>query len=185
MKSKLPACFAISSAFFEITTSCAPNRLPSATLLSEVVNITTFAPNAFANFTPMCPSPPRPTTPTFCPFCTFQWRIGEYVVIPAHKSGAAPARFNLSEMLSTNASSTTMPSEYPPYVTPPKCLSGALYVSVGKLSQYCSAPAKQFGQVRSESTMQPTPTVSPTLNFFTALPTFATRPTISCPGTHG
>lgn len=29
-----------------------------------------------------------PTTPTFLPGPTCQWRSGEYVVIPAHSSGA-------------------------------------------------------------------------------------------------
>ena len=43
-----------------------------AILFGEVVNSTTCAPNALANFTPMCPSPPRPTTPTFWPLPTFQ-----------------------------------------------------------------------------------------------------------------
>jgi drug/metabolite transporter (DMT)-like permease len=33
--------------------------------------------------------------------------------------------------------------------------------------------------------MHPTAAMSPSLNFFTALPTFTTRPTISCPGTSG
>src|SRR5437762_591926 len=37
----------------------------------------------------MCPSPPRPTIPIFRPALTFAWRSGEYVVIPAHSSGAA------------------------------------------------------------------------------------------------
>src|SRR5204863_6224647 len=43
----------------------------------------------------------------------------------------------------------------------------------------------QFGQVRSESTMQPTATRSPGLYLVTAEPTFVTRPTISWPGTIG
>jgi hypothetical protein len=38
---------------------------------------------------------------------------------------------------------------------------------------------------RQESTMQPTPTVSPTPTFFTCAPTSTTRPTISWPGTIG
>ncbi len=33
--------------------------------------------------------------------------------------------------------------------------------------------------------MQPTAAMSPSLTFFTALPTFTTRPTISWPGTQG
>src|SRR5579859_2300158 len=53
------------------------------------------------------------------------------------------------------------------------------------VSQYCSSPALQAGHTRSESTMQPTAAMSPGLNLVTALPTFVTRPTISCPGTHG
>ncbi len=43
----------------------------------------------------MWPSPPRPTTPTFLPLVTPQWRIGEYVVIPAHRSGAAPGEIEV------------------------------------------------------------------------------------------
>src|SRR4029077_3266534 len=94
MKWKLAACFCISSALFEITTSSAPSRRASAVLFGDVVNSTTCAPSACANFTPICPSPPSPTIPTFCPFPTFHCRIGEYVVIPAHNSGAAPPGSN-------------------------------------------------------------------------------------------
>ena len=67
IRSKLRACFFISSASFETTTSSAPSRLPSSTFDGDVVNSTVCAPNAWANFTPMCPSPPRPTMPTFLP----------------------------------------------------------------------------------------------------------------------
>ena len=35
--------------------------------------------------------------------------------------------------------------------------------------QNCSKPARQSGQARHESTRQPTPTMSPTLNFFEKL----------------
>src|ERR1043166_817754 len=52
-------------------------------------------------------------------------------------------------------------------------------------SQYCSSPALQLEHTRQESTIQPTAAMSPSLNFFTAVPTFVTRPTISWPGTHG
>src|SRR4029077_7260039 len=86
---------------------------------------------------------------------------------------------------STNASSTTMLCEYPPYVTLPRILSSELYVSVNPFSQYCSSPARQLSHTRQESTMQPTAAMSPSLNFFTALPACTTRPTISCPGTNG
>src|SRR5271165_3649253 len=185
MKWKLPACFCMSVSFFEITTSSAPSRRASPTLFADVVNSTTCAPSACANFTPICPNPPSPTMPTLWPLPTFQCRIGEYVVIPAQSNGAAPAGFKPLDTRSTNASSTTRLSEYPPYVTPPRTLSSKLYVSVKPFSQYCCSPARQLAHTRQESTMQPTAAMSPSLNFFTALPTFTTRPTISCPGTHG
>ncbi len=53
--------------------------LASAALSGDVVKSTVCAPNACANFTPMCPSPPSPTMPAFCPLPTFQCRSGEYV----------------------------------------------------------------------------------------------------------
>ena len=46
-------------------------------------------------------------------------------------------------------------------------------------------PRPQIAQLRHESTMQPTPTRSPALNFFTSAPTSTARPTISWPGTIG
>ncbi|OAV08383.1 hypothetical protein AO371_1913 [Moraxella catarrhalis] len=46
-------------------------------------------------------------------------------------------------------------------------------------SQYCSKPCEQGEQVRQESTIQPTPTKSPTLNFWALSPTLAMRPMIS------
>ena len=45
---------------------------------------------------------------------TLDRRIGEYVVIPAQRSGAAPARSRLEGTRSTKRSSTTMLSEEPP-----------------------------------------------------------------------
>ena len=54
-----------------------------------------------ANFTAMWPSPPIPTTPAFLPLVTPQWRIGEYVVMPAQSRGAAPARSRLEGTRST------------------------------------------------------------------------------------
>ena len=56
-----------------------------------VVIITTCAPSALANFTPMWPRPPRPMIATLLPGPTFQWRSGLNSVIPAHSSGAAAA----------------------------------------------------------------------------------------------
>lgn len=56
---------------------------------------------------------------------------------------------------------------------------------VKPLSQYCSRPCSQGAQCWQLSTMQPTPTMSPTLNLVTFGPTAVTRPTISWPGTLG
>src|SRR5271165_3897424 len=182
--SKLAPCACIAFASLDITTSFAPSRSASSFFFAEVVNCTTCAPIACASFRPMCPNPPSPTTPTLLPFPAFQCRSGEYVVIPAHNSGAVAARFRFAGIFSVYASSATIVLEYPPYVGSP-FLSSALYVSVIPTSQYCSSPALQLSHLRQESTMQPTPARSPTLNFFTALPTCDTRPTISCPGTIG
>ena len=52
-------------------------------------------------------------------------------------------------------------------------------------TQYCSSPSRQAAQVRQLSTMQPTPTRSPTLNRVTFPPTAVTTPAISWPGTIG
>ena len=66
----------------------------------------------------------------------------------------------------------------------PRCLSGELKVRV-RFGQNCSRPALHWGQVRSESTRQPTAARSPGLYLVTAEPTLVTRPTISWPGTIG
>src|SRR6266571_4174469 len=105
--------------------------------------------------------------------------------MPAHRSGAVEARSSPAGTRSTNASSTTIFVEYPPNVGPPRYLSSLLYVKVGNDRQYCSNPARQFSQVRHESTMHPTALRSPGLNLVTLDPTRVTRPTISWPGTHG
>lgn len=52
-------------------------------------------------------------------------------------------------------------------------------------TQYCSSPAWHEAQVRQLSTMQPTPTRSPSLNLVTLAPTAVTTPAISWPGTMG
>ena len=64
--------------------------------------------------------------PTFLPGPTFQCRSGEYVVMPAHSSGAVAARSSLSETRSVNDSLTVIRSEYPPNVEPPRIGSGLL-----------------------------------------------------------
>jgi hypothetical protein len=53
----------------------------------------------------------KPMTPTFLPDPTPQCRSGEYVVIPAHSSGAAPAGSSVSGTRRTKCSSTTIRSE--------------------------------------------------------------------------
>src|SRR5258707_14107730 len=133
----------------------------------------------------MCPSPPRPMSPLFWPLPECQCRSGEYEVMPAQSSGATPARSRPLGTLNTYFSPHTTVVEFPPYVTPPRILSSPWYVSVKPFSQYCSSPALQAEHCRQESTIQPTAAMSPALNFVTALPTFVTRPTISCPGTTG
>jgi hypothetical protein len=50
-------------------------------------------------------------TPAFLPLVTPQWRMGEYVVIPAQRRGAAPARSRLDGTCRTKRSSTTTLSE--------------------------------------------------------------------------
>ena len=110
-KSKLRFCFSIAPGSVESTTSWAPRRSPSATLPGEVVKSTTCAPNERASFTPMWPNPPRPMMATFWSLPTFQWRSGEYVVMPAHSSGAVAARSAPAGTRSVKASSTTMRSE--------------------------------------------------------------------------
>src|SRR5690348_1958849 len=53
------------------------------------------------------------------------------------------------------------------------------------LEQNCSSPFLQYSHSPHESTMQPTPTRSPTLYFVTPSPTAETTPAISWPGTMG
>ncbi|MNT11103.1 hypothetical protein D3C72_1459660 [compost metagenome] len=50
---------------------------------------------------------------------------------------------------------------------------------------YCSRSTLRVLQVVHESTKQPTPTWSPTLNLLTLAPTAVTTPAISWPGTIG
>ena len=52
-------------------------------------------------------------------------------------------------------------------------------------SQNCSSPALHASHWRQESTKQPTPTISPTLNLPASTPALLTLPTISWPGTIG
>jgi len=54
-----------------------------------VLSTVTSAPIDFANLTAMWPTPPKPMTATWSPGLQPNWRRGEYVVMPAHMSGAA------------------------------------------------------------------------------------------------
>jgi hypothetical protein len=51
------------------------------------------------------------------PVC--QWRSGEYVVMPAHSSGATLLKSSEAGMQRTKSSSTTTWVEYPPWVMVP------------------------------------------------------------------
>src|SRR5271157_440816 len=95
MKSKLPACFFISSALREMTISSAPRRRASSFLLGDVVNATTCASSAWAILTAMWPSPPRPTTPTFLPFVTPQRRMGELCGDPSAQERRSPGEIEV------------------------------------------------------------------------------------------
>eukprot|EP01139_Manchomonas_bermudensis_P005045 Amastigsp_a174578_1363.p2 type:complete len:167 gc:universal Amastigsp_a174578_1363:187-687(+) len=110
MKSKdLLGTAAISSALVDTTTSLAPRRSPSARFDADDVNSTTSAPIATASLTAMWPRPPRPTMPTRMPGPTFQWRSGEYIVMPAQSSGATAASLDSSCLIFiTNSSVTTI-----------------------------------------------------------------------------
>ncbi len=69
--------------------------------------VVTVAPMAAAILTPMWPSPPTPTTATERPVPAPHRRSGEYVVMPAHSSGAATSSSIASGMRSTKRSLTT------------------------------------------------------------------------------
>ncbi len=91
-----------------ISNPVAPSRRASASFAREVESIVTSAPIEAASFTAMCPRPPRPTTPTRSPFLVLHWRSGEYVVIPAQRSGAAAAGSRPAGTFRTKRSSTTI-----------------------------------------------------------------------------
>src|SRR2546422_6906604 len=74
-----------------ISNPLAPRRRASASFERDVLSTVTSAPIDAASLTAMWPRPPRPTTATRSPFLQFHWRSGEYVVIPAQRSGEARA----------------------------------------------------------------------------------------------
>src|SRR2546430_1382001 len=75
--------------------------------------------------------------------------------------------------------------EYPPYVHVFPSGSRLSNVNVTPFSQNISWPARHSGHARHESTMQPTPTRSPSRKRDALVPWDTTRPTISWPGTTG
>ena len=101
MRSNVIARSFIASRSLSSRKSCAPRRFASASLLGECEMRVTSAPIATACFTPMWPSPPRPMIPTRLPGPASHSRRGEYVVIPAHRSGAATSSASESGMRRT------------------------------------------------------------------------------------
>ena len=69
---------------------------------------------------------------------TLHRRRAEYVVVPAHSRGAAPASGRLLGSLQTKCSVTTIRFEYPPYVGVTLSMSVLLYVKVVPAKQCCS-----------------------------------------------
>ena len=91
MKSKCIFSAFSASLSFSIT-PLTPRRCASSSFSFVVVNTVTSAPSAFAIFAARWPRPPVPITPTTLPAFTPQCFIGEYVVTPAHRMGAATSR---------------------------------------------------------------------------------------------
>ena len=83
------------------TNPLAPSRAASFSLSRDPLSTVTSAPMEAANFTAMWPRPPRPTTATRSPRLHPNCRRGEYVVMPAHRSGAARAGSSPLGMRST------------------------------------------------------------------------------------
>ncbi len=78
MKSKLPACFSISSAFRETTTSSAPSRSASSFLFGEVVKTTVCAPERVGELHAHVAEPAEADDADLLALGRrFQWRSGE------------------------------------------------------------------------------------------------------------
>ena len=116
-------------------------------------------------------------------FVTHQCRIGEYVVIPAHSSGATPARFRFGGTLSANASSTTMLSNNPRRSLPPGACPEV--VSQGQILAELleTGLALRCRSIRINHASHGGKVPDLELAYRRTGPRNA--PTISCPGTHG
>ena len=111
---------------------------------------------------------------------------------PAHITGPASSRGYDDGILTPKFSCTTKRSVYPPRVCLPAgtCaarpyLSVPPYVGTLPAAHRCSSPASHAAHRPHESTMHPTPILSPTSKRVTSLPTSLTTPAISCPGHMG
>mmetsp|Transcript_8566 Transcript_8566/g.31869 ORF Transcript_8566/g.31869 Transcript_8566/m.31869 type:complete len:257 (+) Transcript_8566:1909-2679(+) len=170
--------------------SCAPMAFASASLSGEREMAMTVAPMAAAILMPICPRPPTPAIPTRMPGLQSNALSGSYMVIPAHKRGALLSSGASAGTLMAKFSFTTILFEYPPIVgfpfgpARPYCVTPP-YVNVLPVAQYCSSSCAQNLQLLHESTMHPTPILSPTLNLVTFFPTLVTVPINSCPGVKG
>ena len=169
MKSKLLACFFISSSFFETTTSFAPSRFASSVLPGEVVKSTTSAPNALREFHAPCDQARRARRrrPS---------GLSLHLPVPQRRVGrdaGAQQRRGRGEIeLVGNAEHECFIDDDALRVAAVGVAAGVFVRAVvgerrARRRRYCSRPSLQFGQVRSESTMQPTAARSPSLKFFT------------------
>ena len=92
--------------------------------------------------------------------------------MPAHSSGAAAARSSSSGMLQHEVLvdhdrvGVAAVGRLPGLASRRRCRCRSC-----RRSQYCSRPSLQLRAAAAESTMQPTPTRSPTLNLVTSAPT--------------
>ena len=176
-KIEASACFSISSAFRETTISSAPRRSASSVLSGEVVNTTTWAPSAWANFTPMCPRPPKTDDADLLAFADapmVHGRIG--------RDSGTKQRCGPQGQIRRNAQNESLIDNDALGIA---AVGDASKMFIGEVVGQRQVWAELFqarpasGHVPSESTMQPTAARSPVLNFDTAEPTLVTRPTIS------
>ena len=99
--SKRPACAAKTAGSLVAMNPVAPSASASSRLPGEWLSTVTRAPIAAPIFTATWPRPPRPTTASSSPRARPKCLSGEYVVMPAHSSGAARSSGMPSGMRST------------------------------------------------------------------------------------
>ena len=142
------------------------------TFLLLLLNAVTLQPLAFANLIAICPRPPIPRIPTFCPDLDHLFN-GEYTVIPPHMRGPTYFGGIPSGTLKQNRLSPRHLFANPP-ISPPVAVP---FCCRHKFSSFFS----HHSQFWHDSFCQPTPTISPTLQFCTFGPIIVTLPAISCP----